>query len=69
MKYAAMLSVFLSGMLWGVELDFAIYVVDRLVDWVHTDDIKTGSSGSENFDYTKNGLREPPYNKRFHSLD
>ena len=55
--------------LWGVERDFAIEVVDRLVDWVDTDDIKTGSGGAENFDYTKNGLRERPYNKRFRSLD
>jgi general secretion pathway protein K len=55
--------------LWGVERDFAIEVVDRLVDWVDADDIKTGAGGAENYDYTKNGLRERPYNKRFRSLD
>lgn len=55
--------------LWGVEREFAIEVVDALVDWVDSDDIKTGSGGLENYDYTKNGLRERPYNKQFRSLD
>ena len=55
--------------LWGADRDYAIEVVDRLVDWVDADDFKTGAGGAENYEYSKIGLRERPYNRGFRSLD